>query len=946
MTKHLRHPQPVEHLESRLLLATQPYDWRNVAIKGDGFIDGIVYSPAQPDLVYIHTDMGGAYRWDQFAGKWTPLNDWSRWDDWPAQNLGVEAMAVDPTDAGRVYMAAGTYFSPAAMLRSTDAGHTWLRTDVSGIHPNGNGNGRNGGQRMFVDPNLTSTIYYGTRRDGLWKSADFGATWNRVTSFPVTGDASGTAQDVGIDWVIVDKSSGTSGSASQTIYAGVSTTAANKIYRSTNGGATWTAIAGQPTTAAWFPIRAALTPDGGTMYLTYSNNVGPNGATAGNVYKVTSPASATPTWATLATPTLSGGGGWSGVDIDPSNANNVVISTLDWWAGPDDIFRSTNGGSTWTRLFINSHRDDSSAPFASSLTPHWLGDVEIDPFNPNVAMVTTGYGLYRTTDLTNGGAGGAVHWSFFDDGFEQSAVTELVSPNTGSAHLFSSIGDRDGFRHDDFSVSPASGRFGQSQGRMMGTSEDIDVAWTDSNSVVRVGDTSPYAQYSNDGGTTWNWFGVAPSGTSSGGHVALSADGTKAAWDPGGGPLRYATRTGTTWSAWTAPTWPGTAPGDTIVVADLVNAQTFYAYRAGTVFISTNGGATWTQQTTTAPTTGSWIRAVPGNAGHLLMSTDRNNNGLWRSTNGGANWIRINPGAVTIALGVGVGAAAPGQSYPAIYVFGTVNGLTGFHRSDDQGATWTRINDDAHQFGWVTVIQGDPRVYGRLYVGANGRGVLYGDIDQTAPTVTASDFQYQTGPNKLTFTFSESVVDQLTAGDVTISRAGGGTVTPTGYTYNTATNIATFTLVAPLPDGDYTATITAVGVKDNAGNALAGDYVMPFFVFAGDANHDRTVDLTDFTFLASNFNGTNKTFGEGDFNYDGKVDLTDFTILASKFNMMLGSSTTSSLATGAKTVVAQATTPAITPLATSLASSRPFSVQSVQPLTDRDPTDAIDALLQ
>ena len=31
-------------------------------------------------------------------------------------------------------------------------------------------------------------------------------------------------------------------------------------------------------------------------------------------------------------------------------------------------------------------------------------------------------------------------------------------------------------------------------------------------------------------------------------------------------------------------------------------------------------------RSTGAPTTGSWIRAVPGNSGHLLMSTDRNNN--------------------------------------------------------------------------------------------------------------------------------------------------------------------------------------------------------------------------------------------------------------------------------------------------------------------------------
>jgi hypothetical protein len=45
------------------------------------------------------------------------------------------------------------------------------------------------------------------------------------------------------------------------------------------------------------------------------------------------------------------------------------------------------------------------------------------------------------------------------------------------------------------------------------------------------------------------------------------------------------------------------------------------------------------------------------------------------------------------------------------------------------------------------------------------------------------------------------------------------------------------------------------------------------------------VDLTDFTFLAANFNTTSgATWLQGDYNYDGKVDLTDFTFLAANFN--------------------------------------------------------------
>jgi xyloglucan-specific exo-beta-1,4-glucanase len=48
-------------------------------------------------------------------------------------------------------------------------------------------------------------------------------------------------------------------------------------------------------------------------------------------------------------------------------------------------------------------------------------------------------------------------------------------------------------------------------------------------------------------------------------------------------------------------------------------------------------------------------------------------------------------------------------------------------RSDDAGRTWARINDDRHQFGTQQVVSGDPRIYGRVYLGTNGRGVLYGD---------------------------------------------------------------------------------------------------------------------------------------------------------------------------------------------------------------------------
>jgi hypothetical protein len=47
--------------------------------------------------------------------------------------------------------------------------------------------------------------------------------------------------------------------------------------------------------------------------------------------------------------------------------------------------------------------------------------------------------------------------------------------------------------------------------------------------------------------------------------------------------------------------------------------------------------------------------------------------------------------------------------------------------SKDQGATWQRINDDAHQYGSINyAITGDMRQYGIVFVGTNGRGIVYG----------------------------------------------------------------------------------------------------------------------------------------------------------------------------------------------------------------------------
>src|SRR5499427_2312193 len=166
------------------------YVWRNVAINGGGFVPGIVFNPTERNLVYARTDIGGAYRWDANANRWIPLLDWVSPENW---NLtGVDSLATDPVDPNRLYILAGTYTNEwtsmnGAILRSTDRGNTFQRTDLP-FKSGGNMPGRSMGERLAVDPNRNSIIYLGTRSgNGLWRSADFGATWAKVNSFTATG---------------------------------------------------------------------------------------------------------------------------------------------------------------------------------------------------------------------------------------------------------------------------------------------------------------------------------------------------------------------------------------------------------------------------------------------------------------------------------------------------------------------------------------------------------------------------------------------------------------------------------------------------------------------------------------------------------------------------------------------------------------------------------------
>jgi hypothetical protein len=164
--------------------------------------------------------------------------------------------------------------------------------------------------------------------------------------------------------------------------------------------------------------------------------------------------------------------------------------------------------------------------------------------------------------------------------------------------------------------------------------------------------------------------------------------------------------------------------GRSSVVSDRVNPKVFYAIdgSARKLCVSTNGGASFIP-TGDVPAGQGRLRATPGREGDLWITTGR---GLFHSKDSGATFSRLT--GLQGANALGFGKPAPGKEYPALYLVGKVDGIQGVFRSDDTGVSWVRINDDEHQYGGIgQAITGDPRVYGRVYLGTNGRGILYAD---------------------------------------------------------------------------------------------------------------------------------------------------------------------------------------------------------------------------
>ena len=747
-----------------------PYTYRNVQIVSGGFITGLVAHPAERDLQYARTDIGGAYRRDRSAGQWSPLLDWVPIAE--RNLLGVESLAMDPADPKKLYLAAGTYLNArapnGAILRSADQGRHFELTRLP-FQMGGNEDGRFAGERLQVDPNDGRVLFLATRLNGLWHSADSGVTWQPLREFPGT-----PLNAMGLTFIAFDKASGVSGRPTPVLLVGVCDPVEN-LLRSEDAGRSWKPVVGGP--LGVFPNHGVFAADG-TLYLSYGDRPGPNGMKDGAVWAYTP---RTGQWRDV-TPERPNGGsqgtrgsgqgfGYGAVAVDPEHAGTVFAATMDRWHPGDTLFRTTDAGQHWVSLRESAKRDDALAPWTGHEGPeapfgHWIGAAMVDPFDANHVLYGTGETIWESHDaLAASGSGGSTPggssangavgrgtagkardeagrspetlWTVGAQGLEETAVLTLLSPSLpGNAepHLYAGFSDIGCFRLDDFERSPITGAMKQPE---FSDCDALALAAAKPGEMVRVGRSwtpgAPHGAVSHDGGVHWTRFAAEPEGGERGGNAAISANGKALLWAVRSGPLAMSVDGGAHWRS-----LPLEAPRMALqVLADTQKPDRFWvsAPQNGELFAIAGDGSVVT--VTKAAPKGGALR-IPANAPGILWIGSAT--GLFRSVDGGIRWTATDSVASVIAVGFGKPRLEAVGAPPAIYLAGAVVGTPeahaagkdagrggGIYRSLDDGASWERIDDREHRFASVEQIAGDPRVFGRVYLGTNGRGILVGD---------------------------------------------------------------------------------------------------------------------------------------------------------------------------------------------------------------------------
>jgi len=647
-----------------------------------------------------------------FAASWTRINN-----GLPSVSIGAITLAVDPSNSSIVYaFSGGTIFKSAVggaewqpitslgnvysmtvdsqgiiyattfnvILKSSDGGESWTgaSSGLVGLPT-----------RVFVDPVTPSTLYVillppggGVPTSGVYKSTNSGASWTVLNNAPRN-----------TSWLVVDPKD------PSTIYASNQTGSA--LFKTTDGGENWAAFDASLPVNSPVIILAVAPSDPSTIYVASRNP-------ATRLPAISKSTDSGKGW-TLLDVNAPAGASIRTLKIHPADASTVyLVYSLPTAAG---LLRTTDGGATWEELGDGL---PSGATFRA---------LEIDPVSPDII-----YAAYADDRAGTGGlwksTNSGISWNRADTGLSVMDVRMLATDPvngstlyTGGKDLFKSIDYGDtwtsfaSFQLPAASFPPPSTQPAFGAGPAHIRSMLIDFS---NPNILYVG-TARYNACifsdkllfkSVDGGVTWTDTVSPPtSGCRLTPLMVLDPSDPNtiyAAEFDDGDWLRKSTDGGRQWRT-IADFGTGLESGLYALAIDPKNPNILYAgvgdassYKPGTsatgVIKSADGGRTWANiglqgNTVTLLVIDPSDSAVLYAATEGNLTTPRGFRGLYKSGDGGANWVAINDGLEKlIDARSRINALVIHRNNRNVLYAASSGG--GVARSTDGGATWHPFN--------------------------------------------------------------------------------------------------------------------------------------------------------------------------------------------------------------------------------------------------------------
>ncbi|MGA2652182.1 MAG: glycoside hydrolase [Terracidiphilus sp.] len=345
--------------------------WRMIGPFRGGRTRAATGVPGQPNVFYVGQGDGGVWKSNDYGRTWNPI-----FDGQPSQSIG--AIAVAPSDANVLYVASGEGLHRPDLSvgngihKSIDAGKTWQHL---GLH--------DGEQfpSLAVDPRDPNKVFaavlghpYGPSEErGIYRSTDGGATWTKVLFKDAnTGGSQVVIDPTNPDVVYASLWEATLGPWEDgNSYEGTK----GGLYKSTDGGTTWKQLTkGLPDNVVHIQVALSAS-DENRLYVTLATTR-ESGYASGAGVGVYRSDDAGASWYKATDdprPAMKIGGGDLPVPVvDPKNPDVVYSASIV-------TERSEDGGKTWMSL--------RGAPGGDDYQNLW-----INPDNPNIILLVSDQG--------------------------------------------------------------------------------------------------------------------------------------------------------------------------------------------------------------------------------------------------------------------------------------------------------------------------------------------------------------------------------------------------------------------------------------------------------------------------------------------------------------------------------------------------------------------------